>query len=220
MAFMHGLYGSEFKDAIEADKCTFEYIDSFDDLTPACEAHWDRFQELTMNVNTYDVYRKCFKSGLMTEFYNKENPETYGTAYIGEEKKSYKKYYTMADYTPWLYHEDHHEAKKMVEEIPPCVYGSYVVDYLNLNDTRSDLHIPLDVQPWTYCADNPNWFYTSGRNASYAIYEEMFAKHPDIKILVYSGDTDGSVPTWGSLKWIESLNQKVTSPWTHYDYDN
>ena len=33
------------------------------------------------------------------------------------------------------------------------------------------------------------------------------------KMLIYSGDTDMAVPTYGTKAWIESLNWNVTKPW-------
>ena len=32
-------------------------------------------------------------------------------------------------------------------------------------------------------------------------------------MLIYSGDTDGCVPLYGSRMWVESLNWDVTSEW-------
>jgi hypothetical protein len=41
--------------------------------------------------------------------------------------------------------------------------------------------------------------------------------------MVYSGDTDGSVPTQGTLAWINklkaSLKLQTTSAWTPYYWD-
>lgn len=33
------------------------------------------------------------------------------------------------------------------------------------------------------------------------------------KILFFSGDTDGAVPTYGSRQWIKQLNLKVKNAW-------
>ena len=35
-------------------------------------------------------------------------------------------------------------------------------------------------------------------------------------MLFYSGDTDGAVPTFGTLQWINELNWNVTSEWRPY----
>jgi len=104
----------------------------------------------------------------------------------------------------------------MVSMLPPCVYGSYVVDYLNLYEVRDALFIPEDVQAWTYCVNDPTWTYKTGEEGSYDIYKWMQKNHPDVKILIYSGDTDGSVPTVGTLGWLESLEYEVSHAWAPY----
>jgi len=40
------------------------------------------------------------------------------------------------------------------------------------------------------------------------------------RILKYSGDNDGAVPTLGSMRWIEALNWKITSNWTTWDVED
>ena len=39
------------------------------------------------------------------------------------------------------------------------------------------------------------------------------------KILFYSGDTDGAVPTYGTRQWINDLKWTVTKPWTPWFTD-
>ena len=36
------------------------------------------------------------------------------------------------------------------------------------------------------------------------------------RILIYSGDTDACVPTWGTLDWVDSLNLTVARPWRQW----
>jgi carboxypeptidase C (cathepsin A) len=135
--------------------------------------------------------------------------DNFGMAKVGNELKPYKKYYTAEDYTPWIY-ENRKRQGKNVAMIPPCVYGSYVVDYLNRYSVRTAFHIPDAVQAWTYCTDSTSWSYTRGQKASFDIYKDFKANYPNVNILIYSGDTDGSVPTWGTLEWIDALGWKQT----------
>ena len=39
-------------------------------------------------------------------------------------------------------------------------------------------------------------------------------------MLKYSGDIDGSVPTTGTLGWIESLGRDVVREWSKYHLDD
>ena len=35
-------------------------------------------------------------------------------------------------------------------------------------------------------------------------------------MLKFSGDTDGAVPTTGTMKWIDSMNRNIISDWRAY----
>jgi len=61
------------------------------------------------------------------------------------------------------------------------------------------------------CTSDQNWKYTSGEEGSQWIYEQL--KDKDYRILKFSGDQDASVPTKGTLDWINALNWDVTDPW-------
>jgi len=49
------------------------------------------------------------------------------------------------------------------------------------------------------------------------VYEKLQNK---MRILKYSGDTDGAVPTLGTLGWINSLNWEIKEDWRPYMVDN
>jgi len=73
---------------------------------------------------------------------------------------------------------------------------------------RAALHIPETVQQWDMCSDLIN--YTRGEKGSQWVYEKLIGEY---RILKFSGDTDGAVPTTGTLAWINSMNQTVVTPW-------
>jgi hypothetical protein len=52
-----------------------------------------------------------------------------GVSRTGEETKSYKKFATAADYTPFLFKAPQHQ--KRLKELPPCTFGQPIIDYLN-----------------------------------------------------------------------------------------
>lgn len=41
-----------------------------------------------------------------------------------------------------------------------------------------------------------------------------------IKMMHYSGDTDGVVPTWGTKQWIQGLGWEVKTPWAQWKATN
>ena len=46
---------------------------------------------------------------------------------------------------------------------------------------------------------------------SFFLYKDLIASK--IKILIYSGDTDGAVPFTGTRKWIKNLNLDIKEKW-------
>jgi hypothetical protein len=62
------------------------------------------------------------------------------------------------------------------------------------------MNIPDSIQSWRDCSIKIN--YTDLAEGSYWIYENLRGKY---RILKYSGDTDGAVPTYGTKVWIAKL---------------
>ena len=61
---------------------------------------------------------------------------------------------------------------------------------MNSDAVRTALHIPSSVQSWDLCKTGSS--YKMEPDASQWIYEALAGK---IKMLHYSGDSDGAVPT-------------------------
>jgi hypothetical protein len=59
--------------------------------------------------------------------------------------------------------------------------------------------------------------YAYQYEGSFWIYKVL--KQYGYKILFYSGDTDGAVPTYGTRRWIQMLNWPVKKPWTPWYTD-
>ncbi len=110
---------------------------------------------------------------------------------MGDEIKTYKKSYSAADYTPWLFKS---LDKNLLRDLPPCTWGDPIIDYFNQAEVRQALHIPDSIQAWDFCTSNIE--YQESHNGSQWVYEELRGKY---RILFYSGDADGAVPTYGSL---------------------
>ena len=79
---------------------------------------------------------------------------------------------------------------------------SAVTNYLNREDVKSALHIPSKVS-WSECNIIR---YTKLEKASFWIYPFLKSR---IRILHYSGDTDGVVPLQGTLRWMHELGWPV-----------
>ena len=83
------------------------------------------------------------------------------------------------------------------------LFGYTLTDYINLPDVRKAMNIPSNLGPWEICSDKLNYFPEP--EASKWIYKVLRHK---LKILFYSGDTDGALPTYGTKRWIETLGWK------------
>lgn len=96
-------------------------------------------------------------------------------------------------------------------ELPPCTFGNPIMDYLNRDDVRAALHIPADRKAWELCTSDIH--YKIGTQGSQWIYEALAGKY---RMLHFSGDVDGAVPTAGTQAWIDSLEWDVTEEWRSY----
>jgi len=178
----------------------------FNDLRPhlgpaECDDLLNKIAALTGDLNWYDLYRKNYN--LDTDFSNSDytpaTPENRtGRAIVGGEEKVYKRGFTMKEYSPWAIHP-------MVSD--SLILGDAVSTYLNRDDVREALHIHQYAPAWEQCSDKVGEMYHYQNEGSLWIYKIM--KENGIKMLHYSGDTDGAVPFQGTRKWIKSLDWKI-----------
>ena len=95
----------------------------------------------------------------------------------------------MKEYTPW--------AKHIVESGEHPLLGAGMSDYINREDVRKALNIPPSIQSWNQCGGIEYFYQYEG---SFWIYPIL--KSYGYRILFFSGDTDGAVPTLGTKRWI------------------
>jgi carboxypeptidase C (cathepsin A) len=201
MAYHHQLMDRETHEIFEDNKCAWYFGDVLPSVTSdVCEAAMKKFNKDTSRINWYDIYRKVYEGGL--------NKAVIGETTINGEKRYYKRGYKMGDYTPWL--------KSQYGDNSP-VLGDAVSDYLNREDVREAFHIPSKIENWEACAGG-DFEYILQKEGSIWIYPLLKAN--GIKILKFSGDTDGAVPTYGSEQWIRDLGWDVKQEYTPWLIDN
>jgi len=120
-------------------------------------------------------------------------------------------YYSANDYTPWLKRPLKQGSRKHLKELPPCTWGTPLQEWMNRWEVRSNLNIPADIQAWQLCTNDIQ--YIIEPKGSQWIYEELKGKY---RMLFYSGDIDGAVPTIGSQKWISTLGWSTDEQWRPY----
>jgi carboxypeptidase C (cathepsin A) len=116
--------------------------------------------------------------------------------------------YAGLEYTPWM----HPAAIHSVTENVPCIDSGAANTYLNNATVQEAFHISSDASlPWGICADLN---YTTSPSASLWTYPTLISV--GLRIFIYSGDVDGSVPFWGTREWIASLDLEMTQDHTSY----
>jgi carboxypeptidase C (cathepsin A) len=193
MAYWHSLYNDELYEAFKSNNCDFSGT-RLQNATPTCLNLLGQFEDLVSEVNVYDIFGICYGP--------EPNPQMYNA------KK--ENVYTAADYTPFL------QRSNRANMLPACTFGNPILDYLNRSDVRDALNIPSNIQAWDLCTESINIEYSRDPNGSQWIYEALAGKY---RMLHYSGDVDGAVPTLGTENWINSLNWDVSENWRPYYLD-
>ena len=97
--------------------------------------------------------------------------------------------------------------------LPPCTFGTPLMDYFDRADVREALHISPLIGAWELCTNNIK--YTTLDAGSQWVYEQLHGKY---RMLHYSGDVDGAVPTIGTQGWISTLPFTTVDSWRAYMY--
>lgn len=84
--------------------------------------------------------------------------------------------------------------------------------YMNTPAVRDALHVRPDAPYWTDCTRAIDYSYEDLLASVIPVHQALIATKA-IRILIFSGDVDGIVPTSGSRAWVESLGLAETSSW-------
>ena len=207
MAYWHSLMSQEMRDRLDVLQCDWN-MPYMIGVSDECMEVFNEFSTLTAQVNVYDIFGTCWGSGPYPQFDAEEDGKPH--MYTKDDEAIHQQYVTAADYTPWT-HMGKKKNPKQLSELPPCTFGSSLLTYMNSKEVRTAMHIPDYVPAWDLCTSNIN--YIMEPEGSQWIYEALAGK---IKMLHYSGDTDGAVPAIGTQNWIATLGWDVTSEWKQY----
>ncbi len=177
---------------------------------PICNLLWNQINDLWQGLNWYDLFRKVSPqtNQLNTVSETIDALARERTVKIGDEIKTYKAGFTFQEYIGWV-------GEMSIYQAQQPLLGVYVTDYINRADVRTALNIPNSVQGWSTCNSEVSANYHLQAEASLWIYK-IFLQN-NYKMLFYSGDTDGAIPTYGSRKWIESLKLNIKTPWRSWN---
>ena len=197
------------------NKCEYNVAKPFANPA-ACAPLESQVNNLIAGLNPYDMFRTTYglgSSSTQKSFFRKlQANEPLGESVVGGEVKTFQRGVRLEQYTPWV-----KKNKLLAKAAAEISFGDPMGDYLNRADVRAALNIPLAVQGWSGCTNNPLFNYPFSYEASIWIYRILIRY--GYQMMHYSGDTDGVVPTLGTRRWIDSLNWKITSPWQPWTTD-
>jgi carboxypeptidase C (cathepsin A) len=109
---------------------------------------------------------------------------------------------------------------QLTSDYEPCE-DNYASDYLNRIDVKDSIHV-LNNIVWEECSRTTKYNLLDKMIPMEHYYKTILnsKSHPDLRVLVYSGDDDGVCGTVGTQRWIYDLGFSVDSLWqTWYNDD-
>ncbi|KAK6265233.1 hypothetical protein QUC31_016070 [Theobroma cacao] len=97
-------------------------------------------------------------------------------------------------------------------------YSEYAEDYFNRADVQTSLHANSRGGKWESCSDSILMTYNLSVFSVLPIYHKLIKGN--LKIWIYSGDTDGRVPFISSRYCVEALGLPLKSPWRSWFHNH
>ena len=133
MAYWHSLMSEEMHEEFVTLNCDWN-MPYMLGVSDACMDLFNRFNELVAVVNVYDIFGVCWGAGPYPQ------SPAYPHLYEAGSKRVHQKYVTETDYTPWV--KGGRKGGSSLNELPPCTFGSSLLDYMNSDEVRTAMHIP------------------------------------------------------------------------------
>jgi len=105
------------------------------------------------------------------------------------------------------------EQEKKLNLSPPCINDKPMVDYFNKPEVKSALHVNSNIN-WELCSSKVNERYKIQDKGSIWAYPNIIKA--GVRVLIYNGDTDMSVPFNGNQAWIKNLGLEIEKPWKQW----
>jgi len=93
----------------------------------------------------------------------------------------------------------------------PCI-DTHMTSYLNQPAVQSAIHAVPTV--WYSCSPYVDYSRDDLLTSMIPVYDSLL--NTNLRMLVYSGDVDGIVPTPGTKKWIQSMNMTISETWRYW----
>ena len=97
----------------------------------------------------------------------------------------------------------------------------HTTSYLNDKAVRAALHVDARAAPWSSCSDALNNHYACNDTLVSVVPLYLDLLRNGHRVLIYSGDTDGIVPTLASHRWVNAAPGLVqTAAWRSWADSN
>ena len=156
-----------------------------------CNDYKDDLFDLITKLNMYDILRKC---------------------YIPSTPSNLKNNNFYFNYAPWAFNK----LKTNKNEGPSCIDVSALEKYLNNKTVKDNLHVKK--KEFNICNMTVLNIYNQSEEGSFDSIKYLIDNN--IRILIYSGDTDLVVPFNGNQLWIKKLNLTLKDKWKSWKMDD
>ena len=181
--------------------CDYTYYDyNQGGLNQTCSDLLDQFMLLKAKIQPYDLFGKCY-------FFNPSSePQLYSSADENADLK--ERVLTVYQKANFLY-RNRADYEKLAAEIPCGTYDAPLLAYFNKDSVKKSLNIDENSSKFELCGKIN---YTMSKEATFSIYQDLTTANK-YRILKYSGDSDGVLPTIGTQNWIKELNLDTKEEW-------
>ena len=164
-----------------------------------CHQNTDGFKDLELDTNSME----SFAIKALERIRRKNIEEKYMKAQstLGEEKNSVEDLEVEVSMWP-----------------SACQNPRFFSDFLNKEENQKKLHVDPELKQWFYC--HPVVYQKYKDEETISLYEPFLFKN-NLRVWHFSGDSDGCLPTIGTMKWIkEILKLEVKETWRQWHCDN
>lgn len=111
------------------------------------------------------------------------------------------------------------ELDEQITIYEPCE-DNFASNYLNKVEVKNSLHVKNNIE-WQECSRITKYNLADKMLPMEHFYKTILTSktHPDLRVLVYSGDDDGVCGTIGTQRWIYDLGFSVSSLWNTWYVD-
>ncbi|XP_072489690.1 lysosomal protective protein-like [Notamacropus eugenii] len=209
-SYYHGIIRDNLWDALNTYCCSEGFCNFYNSTRDTCfDSILEAYRMIQgVGLNVYNLYAPCWGA------------TGYQERYAADMSNLYRTYqFNVAVPAPGA----------PIPGVPKCINATAMYVWLNQDNVRQALHIPVFLPNWELCSflSAPPFHLppsstqvTSQYQRQYMdmgpFYQELLQSN--IRILVYNGDTDMACNFLGAEKFVESLNQPVMTPYQPWYY--